>query len=80
MFGRKGTAIAITRDIIYPVINNESGAVVASKFIQGLQKLGFGKYSLNFKCFKRFRPNDENCPDRESLKDKYRLLNLEITD
>ena len=71
---------SITTDKIYPVVNNESGSVVANKFVQGLQNLGFGKYSPNSKSFKRFRPNDENCPDRENLKKKYRQLNIELTD
>ena len=46
----------------------DCGSVVANKFVQGLQNLGFGKYSPTSKSFKRFRPNDENCPDRENLK------------
>ena len=44
---------SITRDKIYPVVNNESGSVIATKFIKGLHKLGFGKYSPNSKPFKR---------------------------
>ena len=69
---------SITRDKIYPVVNNESGSGIANKFIQGLHNLGFGKYSPNSKSFKRYRPNDENCPDRENLKKKYKQLNIEI--
>jgi len=37
---------AITRDKIYPVLNNQSGSIIANpKFVKGLESLGFGKYS-----------------------------------
>ena len=68
---------AITRDKIYPVVNNQSGSLIASKFVKGLESLGFGKYSPNSKSFKRFSPGDDDCPDREKLIQKYRLLNIE---
>ena len=68
----------ITRDKIYPVVNNESGTNVASKFVSGLENLGFGKFSPNSKSFKRYSPEDENCPDRENLRKKYKTLNINI--
>ena len=68
----------ITRDKIYPIVNNESGSRVASKFIMGLQQLGFGTLSPKSKSFKRFSPETEECPDRENLKKKYKALNIDF--
>lgn len=70
---------AITRDKIYPVLNNQSGSIIANpKFVKGLESLGFGKYSPNSRSFKRFSPGDSDCPDRENLVQKFRLLNIEF--
>ena len=33
----------ITKDKVYPIINDISGSQVANKFVRGLQHLGFGK-------------------------------------
>ena len=66
----------ITRDKIYPIINNESGSRVGRKFVNGLEQLGFGKFSPNSKSFKRYSPDSESCPDRENLKKKYKALNI----
>jgi len=69
---------AITRDKIYPLINNESGSHIGGRFVNGLQNLGFGRFSPNFKSFKRYSPDDDSCPDRENLRKKYKLLNIDI--
>ena len=67
----------ITRDNVYPVINKEKGAKVASRFINGLCCLGFGEITGDKKRnFKRYNPEDKDCPDKENLKHKWRKLNL----
>lgn len=67
---------SVSRDKIYPVVNNISGSQIASKFVGGLQQLGFGYVSPSSKSFKRYHPEDENCPDKEGLRKKYKQLNL----
>ena len=66
----------ISKNKIYPIVNNVSGSHVANKFVKGLEKLGLGYVSPSSKSFKRYHPNDENCPDREGLQKKYKFLNL----
>ena len=41
----------VSKNIIYPVINNVSGSQVASKFVNGVVKLGFGHISPASKSF-----------------------------
>jgi len=49
----------ITRENVYPVIDKEKGAEVASRFINGLCSLGFGEIiGDKRKSFKRYNPED----------------------
>ena len=66
----------ISKDKVYPIINDISGAHIANKFVNGLQRLGFGAVTPTAKHFKRYHPDDAGCPDRESLRKKYKLMNL----
>ena len=64
---------------MYPVINKEKGSEVAIRFVKGLCSVGLGEVvsnEENKKCFKRFHPNDDECPDKEDLKIKWRKLNI----
>ena len=73
---KKIPLVAMSKDKIYPVVNNLSGSHIATKFVNGLQHLGFGIISPASKTFKRYHPDDENCPDKDGLRKKYKLLNL----
>ena len=68
----------ITRNKIYPHGEQmESGRVPAIRFLRGLEKLGLGKYSPSTDSFKRYNPNNEECPDRDELKKKWQKLNFD---
>ena len=67
----------VSRDKMYPIVNNHQGQAVGKKFVEGLKNIGLGYISPSSKSFKRFHPDDENCPDRDNLRRKYRLLNLD---
>ena len=58
----------VSRDKIYPIVNNVSGSQIANKFIGGMEKLGFGRVSPASKCFKRHNPDDDTCPNKDELK------------
>ena len=69
----------VSKNKIYPIVNNVMGSHIANKFVNGIVKLGFGQVSPSSKSFKRYHPNYESCPnscDKEELRKKYRLLNL----
>ena len=66
----------ISKDKIYPVVNNESGSLIANRFVNGLQQLGFGYISPSSKSFKRYKPEGENCPGKDGLRKKYKMLNI----
>ena len=66
----------VSRDKLYPIVNNQQGADIGTKFVNGLKNFGLGTASRHSKHFIRFDPNDENCPDRENLKNKYKMLNI----
>ena len=69
----------ITKNKMYPHGEElEKGRTPAYRFVRGLQAMGLGKYSPSSDSFKRFHPNDENCPDKkEELKKKWQKLNFE---
>ena len=46
----------VSRDKIYPIVNNVSGSQIANKSIGGMEKLGFGRVSPASKSFKRHNP------------------------
>ena len=64
----------ITRLKTYP--NQCGGRIPAVKFVRGLELNGLGKYSPGSDCFKRYNPEDDNCPDREGVKRKWQRLNF----
>ena len=68
----------INKNNVYPIINNERSNDVGMRFVKGLVALGFGEIkNVNGRNgFKRYNPDDENCPEREALKQKYKKLNL----
>ena len=68
----------ITKNKMYPHGEDlEKGRQPAFRFVRGLECLGLGKYSPSTDSFKRFNPNDDNCPDKEELKKKWQKLNFE---
>ena len=71
----------ITKNSIYPEINGEKGKHVGERFVNGLVKLGLGKFSVNgngAQTFKRYHPiHDENCPNKEGLLKKWKELELD---
>ena len=68
----------VSRDKMYPIVNNVQGTAIGKKFVNGLKNIGLGFISPTCKSFKRYDLEDSNCPDRESLKRKYRLLNIDL--
>ena len=66
----------VSRDKIYPVINNVSGSHIGNKFLLGLQHIGLGHISPPSKTFKRHQPDDTSCADKEERRKKYNKLNL----
>ena len=68
----------ISGNNMYPVINAEKGTDVAKRFVNGLCSVGLGEVIVDQetkqKCFKRFHPDDEDCPDKENLKLKWKKL------
>ena len=67
----------VSRDKIYPVINSVSGSKVGNKFLLGLQHIGLGHISPVSKSFKRHHPKDDECHNRDEIRKKYKMLNLE---
>ena len=56
----------ITKNKMYPHGDDlEKGRQPAFRFVRGLEFMGLGKYSPSTDSFKRFHPNDENCPDKD---------------
>ena len=70
----------VTRDKMYPIVKNVQGQAIGKKFVNGLHHLGLGYVSPTTKSFKRYQPEDTEteCPDRENLRSKYRLLNINL--
>ena len=64
----------LTRFKTYP--NQSGGRVPALKFVKGLEVNGLGRYSPNSDTFKRYNPDNEDCPDREGVKRKWQQLCL----
>jgi hypothetical protein len=62
----------ITRMKCYPT--GKGGRLPAIKFVKGLEINGLGKYSKEADSFKRFHPDDEECPDRDEVKSKWQRL------
>ena len=69
---------SVSRDKMYPIVQKKTGKDIAQKFVTGLTKLGLGVISPASKAFKMYHPGEENCPDRDHLRKKYKLLNMEI--
>ena len=69
----------VSRDKMYPIVNNQQGQTIGKKFVEGLRSIGLGYLSPTSKSFKRYNPDDEKCPDRDNLRTKYRLLNMELS-
>ena len=67
---------SITRDKIYPVSGNDTGAHIARKFLNGMVNLGLGVLKDNGKVFQRYHFDDEDCPDKEELENKWKKLQL----
>lgn len=65
----------ITRMKSYPT--GKGGRLPALKFVKGLEINGLGKYLKETDSFKRFHPDDEECPDREEVKTKWQRLCIE---
>ena len=69
---------AITRDKIYPHVGDDSGAHIARKFLNGLVVLGFGELVENSKIFKRYHPDDDSCPHKDDLRQKWATLQIPL--
>ena len=65
----------ITRMKNYP--NGTGGRLPAVKFVRGMEQNGLGKFSLELDSFKRYHPDDEDCPSREDVRRKWQRLCIE---
>ena len=70
----------ITGNNMYPIINKERGSDYALKFVKGLCFIGLGRIEkvprLRHGVFKRYHPNDEECPQRDTVKQIWEQLDL----
>ena len=71
----------ITGNKMYPVINQMKGQAVGYRFVNGLVSLGLGRVeNVSGKpTFKRFHPEDEDCPNRDDVQSKWAKLDLELS-
>ena len=69
----------ITKNKCYPIIGNAKSAEIGTKFISGLVAMGLGKHETrgNKKGFRRYHPNEEDCPAREKVIDNWNALEIE---
>jgi hypothetical protein len=65
----------ITRMKNYP--NGTGGRVPALKFVKGLELNGLGTFSKDSDSFKRFHPDDDECPSPDDVKAKWQRLMIE---
>lgn len=69
----------ISRDKIYPPVpatDTRDGGAIARNFVQGLSVLGFGEVDVKGKMFKRYNPDDEDCPAVDDLRSVWKVLNI----
>ena len=60
----------VSRDKMYPIVQNVTGKHISNKFVKGMMNLGLGNISPTSKSFKRFHHDDENYPDDENSPDR----------
>ena len=74
---------AITENNIHPVINKQKGKAHGKRFVEVVCKLGLGHIESEGtgknakRVFKRHHPEDDECPDRENVHEKYTKLGLD---
>ena len=68
---------------MYPVIDNHKGSTYGVRFVEGVCNLGLGRIDSEGngkstkRVFKGHHPEDDMCPDRENVQEKYRKLGLD---
>ena len=70
----------VTKNKMYPEINGEVGRGAGMRFVQGLVHLELGKIYRNDKggqSFKRYHPDHDESPNKEELRRKWKVLNIE---
>ena len=65
----------VTQNTMYPVVAGQKGATFANAFLKGLEHLGLGR--VVDRKFKRYNPDDEDCPDRAGVMAKWARLEFD---